>query len=95
MLERFADAVEDGLAGADDLQPATRKRMQEMLDRSTWTRDCLVGPCLEEVRAQDPDVPIGQLSLTPDSTMAAADAGFDALRRGRDRTFQERSTSSR
>lgn len=52
VLERFADAVEDGLAGAHDLQPATRKRMQEMLDRSTWTRDCLVGPCLEEVRAQ-------------------------------------------
>ncbi|MCA9708901.1 MAG: hypothetical protein KDK70_23855 [Myxococcales bacterium] len=55
----------------------------DVLDADPTPRALLISSfdlaLLEEVRAQDPDVSIGQLSLTPDSTMATADAGFDAL----------------
>lgn len=52
VVERFAAAVEDGLAGADAYTPAPRSRMVEMLAQSTWSTACLVGPCLTEVRNQ-------------------------------------------
>jgi hypothetical protein len=50
-LDRFAEAVEDGL-GAIDWVTAPRDRLQEMLAASSWTPACIVGPCLREVRAQ-------------------------------------------
>lgn len=52
VLEKFTQAVEDGLAGNDELTAASQARMREALERSQWNRDCLVGPCLDEVRAQ-------------------------------------------
>jgi hypothetical protein len=51
VLDRFTHAVEDGLAGGD-MTAAPLARMREALARSQWNRDCLVGPCLDEVRAQ-------------------------------------------
>jgi hypothetical protein len=48
----FSEAVEEGLAGADDFQPASNVRMRQMLAASTWSAGCIVGPCLAEVRAQ-------------------------------------------
>jgi hypothetical protein len=50
--ERFAEAVEEGLAGSAEFTPATRERMLEMLANTAWSPACLIGPCLAEVRAQ-------------------------------------------
>jgi hypothetical protein len=52
VLATFSEAVEEGLAGADDFQPASKVRMHEMLAASSWSSGCIVGPCLAEVRAQ-------------------------------------------
>jgi hypothetical protein len=52
VLEAFAEAVEEGLAGADGFQTASRERMHEMLAQSTWSAACTIGECLSEVRAQ-------------------------------------------
>jgi len=50
--DRFAEAIEEGLAGSADFVPATRARMREMLANSSWSAGCTFGPCLAEVRAQ-------------------------------------------
>lgn len=50
--ERFAEAIEEGLAGSAEYTPATRERMLEMLANTAWSPACLIGPCLAEVRAQ-------------------------------------------
>ena len=50
--DRFALAVEEGLAGSAEYTPATRARMLEMLAQSGWSPACLIGPCLSEVREQ-------------------------------------------
>ncbi len=52
VLARFAEAIEDGLASGEGLQPATLERMQQMLEDSSWSTACTAGPCLAEVRAQ-------------------------------------------
>jgi hypothetical protein len=52
VLDKFTHAVEDGLGGSDELTPATLARMREALSRSQWNPDCVVGPCLDEVREQ-------------------------------------------
>lgn len=50
--DRFADAIEEGLAGSAEYTPATRERMLQMLANTAWSPACLIGPCLAEVRAQ-------------------------------------------
>jgi hypothetical protein len=50
--DRFAEAVEEGLAGSADFTPATRERMLQMLANTAWSPACMIGPCLAEVRAQ-------------------------------------------
>jgi hypothetical protein len=52
VLETFAEAVDEGLAGAEAFQPASRDRMHEMLAQSSWSAACVLGECLAEVRAQ-------------------------------------------
>lgn len=52
VLDRFAEAVEEGLAGGEGLVPAPRARLLEMLAASSWSPACVVGPCLAEVRSQ-------------------------------------------
>jgi len=52
VLQKFGDSVEDGLEGAKDFQAAPRDRMQQMLQSSSWSPACTVGPCLSEVAAQ-------------------------------------------
>jgi hypothetical protein len=52
VLQKFGDAVEDGLEGGKDFQAAPRDRMQQMLSTSNWSPACTVGPCLSEVASQ-------------------------------------------
>ena len=52
VLQKFGEAVEDGLEGSNGFTSAPRDRMEQMLQNSTWSPACTVGPCLAEVRAQ-------------------------------------------
>jgi hypothetical protein len=52
ILKTFSDAIEEGLDGAEDLQPAKLDRMREMLAQSNWSPACSMGPCLTEVQSQ-------------------------------------------
>jgi hypothetical protein len=49
--EKFETSIEEGL-GSTDYWVATRKRMREILHRSSWSEGCLFGPCLAEVKKQ-------------------------------------------
>jgi hypothetical protein len=52
VLAKFGESVEEGLSGSHDFQAASRDRMQEMLQQSSWSPACTVGPCLSEVHTQ-------------------------------------------
>ena len=50
--EKLEAGIEEGLAGTGDVdrpRVATRKRLTELLARSTFAPGCLFGPCLKEI----------------------------------------------